>query len=89
MDYVYIGLISYFIIINLTGIILMIVDKRRSKQRAWRISESKLIMIAVFGGAAGMLVTSRMIRHKTKKMKFLIVFPLFIAIHLIVVLYWF
>lgn len=87
MDFVLIGLIIYISIINLIGVTFMIVDKRRSQKGQWRISEKKLLMTAFIGAAVGMFIASRVLRHKTKKTKFIIGFPLFIAIHLLVMLY--
>jgi len=87
MDFILIGLIIYFCIINLIGAIFMVVDKRRSQKGQWRISEKKLMLTALIGAALGMFIASRVLRHKTQKLKFMIGFPLFIALHLLVVLY--
>ncbi|WP_416151456.1 DUF1294 domain-containing protein [Salipaludibacillus sp. HK11] len=87
--FVIIGLISYFFIINLVGAILMASDKRKSqKRRTWRISENTLMMTALLGGATSMFVASKSLRHKTKKWKFRLGLPLFMACHLLFVLYW-
>jgi uncharacterized membrane protein YsdA (DUF1294 family) len=89
MDFVLIGLVIYICLINLIGVIFMIVDKRKSQKGQWRISENKLIVTALIGAATGMFIASRILRHKTRKTKFYIGFPLFIALHLIIMLYWF
>ena len=39
--------------INLIGFLLMGIDKKRARQKQWRIKESYLWMVAIFGGAVG------------------------------------
>ena len=61
------------------------VDKFKSKKGGYRIAESKLLLSAFvgpFGAYAGMLL----FRHKTRKIKFLVV-PLFLLIQVILILY--
>ena len=41
--------IIYFIIINLIGIVLMYIDKKRAKYGRWRIPEKTLIMVRNIG----------------------------------------
>jgi len=63
------------------------VDKLQSKKRGWRIPESRLLLAAFFGpfGAyAGMLL----FRHKTRKIKFLLV-PIFLIIQVILILHFY
>ena len=56
----------YLIMINLTGFVVMGVDKRRAIQKAWRISEASLFAVALLGGALGCTLGMRHFRHKTK-----------------------
>jgi uncharacterized membrane protein YsdA (DUF1294 family) len=75
------------IIVNGAALIIFGVDKLQSKKRGWRIPESRLLLIAFFGpfGAyAGMLL----FRHKTRKIKFLLV-PIFLFIHVILITYFY
>jgi len=63
------------------------VDKWQSKRRGWRIPETRLLLVAFFGpfGAyAGMLL----FRHKTRKIKFLLV-PVFLFIQVILIVYFY
>jgi len=83
------GLFLQFIliIINIVALTVFGIDKLQSKRGGWRISESKLLLIAFFGpfGAyTGMLL----LRHKTRKVKFLLV-PFFIAIQVFIVFYFY
>jgi len=76
------------IIINGISLAIFGVDKLKSKTGGWRVPESKLLLIAFFGpfGAfAGMLL----FRHKTRKIKFLLV-PIFLFIQVLLLAYfWF
>ena len=77
----------FLVIVNSIALALFGIDKLKSKRSGWRISESRLVLIAFFGpfGAwAGMLL----FRHKTRKIKFLVVpIILFIQVFLIVYFY--
>ena len=62
----------FLVTVNLIVLAVFGIDKLKSKKGGWRIPESRLLLIAFFGpfGAyAGMLL----FRHKTRKVKFLIV----------------
>ena len=60
-----VGLI-YLIGINLTGFIIMGVDKKRAIRGAWRISEASLFFTALLGGSLGCILGMQHFRHKTK-----------------------
>ncbi len=73
------------IIVNVASLTAFGVDKLKSKRGGWRIPESQLLLIAFFGpfGAyAGMLL----FRHKTRKVKFLLV-QLFLLIQVALLVY--
>jgi uncharacterized membrane protein YsdA (DUF1294 family) len=75
----------FLIIVNCAALIIFGADKMQSKRRGWRIPESRLLLIALFGsfGAyAGMLL----FRHKTRKVKFMLV-PIFLFIQVITYFY--
>ncbi|MCR6107544.1 DUF1294 domain-containing protein [Salipaludibacillus agaradhaerens] len=81
MQIVDISLVIWLLMMNLIGMILMKTDKRRARRNEWRISEARLFLIAALGGAIGMWFTSKIIRHKTKKWRFRLGFPLFTICH--------
>ena len=58
--------ILYFLIINLIGLTLMGIDKRRAIRGAWRISEASLFTAALLGGALGCILGMNYFRHKTR-----------------------
>ena len=80
----------YLAVISLVAVILTIHDKRAARRYRWRVRESTLLLIAVLGGTAAMLVTMLLIRHKTKHIKFMVGLPVIIALQLAgaVALWW-
>ncbi|MGD9131553.1 MAG: DUF1294 domain-containing protein [Candidatus Bathyarchaeota archaeon] len=78
-------LLVFLVIVNIFSLILFGVDKLKSKSGGWRIPESRLLLVALFapfGAYAGMLL----FRHKTHKVKFLLV-PLFLFIHVYLIVH--
>ena len=72
----------YLIIINATGFILMLRDKRAAQKSAWRIPEARLMSIALSGGCFGIYAGMILFRHKTKHPKFSIGVPLIIVLYI-------
>ncbi len=77
----------YLLIINTAAAIAAIIDKRRAVRCQWRVPERTLLLLGLFGGALGEFITMRLIRHKTKHMKFMILLPLFIVLHIAVIVF--
>lgn len=46
------------------------IDKAKAEARAWRISESTLLTLALLGGSPGAYAGRRLFRHKTRKQPF-------------------
>lgn len=80
----------YFAVLNLAATVVTCADKRRSRERAWRVPERTLLLLGFLGGAAGEFMTMLLIRHKTRKPAFMILLPLFIFLHAAAVfgVYW-
>lgn len=64
----------YLISINLIGFILMFIDKRKAISNKWRIKENTLLLISLIGGCFGILLGMNIFKHKTKKLKFKLVY---------------
>lgn len=79
-------LLIFFGTISLIGIIMTVHDKRAAQKGKRRISEKTLMLTGFFGGAIGMYVTMHLIRHKTKHTKFTVGMPIFIIIHIAIIL---
>lgn len=70
-----------WIIINCIGSILFILDKRKAVAQKHRISEKTLLTWAFLGAALSMFFVGRLIRHKTRTMKFRVWLPVFMLLH--------
>ena len=66
--------------INLIGLIIMGVDKRKAIKGAYRIPEATLFCVALLGGALGTTLGMRIFRHKTKHWYFVVGMPLILII---------
>jgi uncharacterized membrane protein YsdA (DUF1294 family) len=63
---------------------MMWIDKARAKKGTWRIPEAHLFIMALLGGALGGFLGMLVLRHKTKKFYFYIIFFLACNLHLAV-----
>ena len=50
------ALLYYLIVINIVTFLVYGIDKWKSKQGSWRISEATLLILAVIGGSIGALL---------------------------------
>ena len=82
------NIIIYFVFINLIGFFVMWLDKRKAKKGGWRIPEKTLFIITGLGGGIGTTAGMYVFRHKTKKIQFVIGFPLITILEIITVI-WF
>ena len=80
-------LIPYLVIMNAASFLLMLSDKQRAKRKLWRIPEATLLAVAALGGSLGALVGMETLRHKTNHYKFVITIPLFMVVHLFLLLF--
>lgn len=78
-------LVYYLIIINALAFIMYGVDKKKAEKDKFRISESRLVLVAVLGGVYGTGLGMLLFHHKTKKTKFRVVIPTFLILNLICV----
>ena len=60
----------YVLILNFVTMLDYGIDKFKAKKGKWRIPESTLLLLAVFGGSIGAWLGMRVWRHKTQHMKF-------------------
>jgi uncharacterized membrane protein YsdA (DUF1294 family) len=75
--------ISYYIIISLFTFYVYFKDKTCAKNGTWRISEKNLHVLSVLGGWTGALLAQKIIRHKSSKTSFQIVFVFTILLNLV------
>ena len=81
-------ILLYLIIINASAFLLMLMDKKKAKRGAWRISEATLMWVSILGGSIGSLLGMYLCRHKTRHIKFTLGIPLILAVQ-IALLLWF
>lgn len=79
-------LLIYLFLINAFAFALMLADKKKAKNNLWRIPERVLLWVAFLGGSLGSLLGMYLARHKTKHLRFTLLFPLFLLIHGVLIL---
>ena len=72
-------LIVYLAFITVVSAAVCVSDKRRAIKRKRRIRERTLWIFSALGGSAGMYLTMRLIRHKTKHASFMLGLPALIV----------
>jgi uncharacterized membrane protein YsdA (DUF1294 family) len=75
----------YFVIINIYGFFIMLIDKKRASRKKWRIPEKKLMGVGVLGGVPGLLAGMVWSRHKTNNKMFNYGLPLIMFTQLIII----
>ncbi|AQM58783.1 DUF1294 domain-containing protein [Clostridium baratii] len=75
--------IIYLFLINIFGLLLMFIDKKKAKRHKWRISENTLILISILGGSIGSIMGMQLFRHKTKHVKFKLGLPIILIMQII------
>lgn len=74
-------LIIFVLIASIIGVVLTVYDKIAAKAaKKHRVPEAVLVTFGVLGGALLMYAVMQMIRHKTRKPKFSVGFPVIILV---------
>lgn len=68
--------VGWFAAVNLFGFFICFLDKRRARQKAWRIAEKTFFLTALLGGGLGVWLGMYTFRHKTKHWYFVFFIPL-------------
>ncbi|MFC4556641.1 DUF1294 domain-containing protein [Virgibacillus kekensis] len=80
-------LVVYLITANIITFLFMAMDKRRARNREYRIPERTFWGLALIGGAVGAYLGMRQFRHKTKHRSFVVGMPLLIVLHIALLMY--
>ena len=78
--------IIYLIVINLIAFLAMFIDKKKAKYGKWRIPEQTLLILAITGGSIGAIAGMYVFRHKTKKLRFSVGFPVILILQIILLI---
>lgn len=78
--------IIYIVIINVIAFLAMYIDKRKAKYGKWRIPEQSLFILALIGGSIGAIIGMYTFRHKTKKLRFSVGFPVILVLQIILII---
>ena len=76
-------ILGYLLLSNLIAFVVYSIDKYKARKGKWRISESTLLMLAIFGGSIGAWLAMHVFHHKTMHKKFYIGVPVIIVLQLI------
>ncbi len=74
-----------YLVLNAVALLMYVRDKHKAREGEWRTKESTLLLAALigpFGALAGM----KLARHKTRKLKFKLVY-LFLVLHILAIAY--
>lgn len=77
----FIALVGVYALVNLITMVMYAYDKMLARKGGRRISERRLLLMAL-AGPFGALAGKRWFRHKTRKLRFMLV-PLFAALHVL------
>ena len=80
-------MLIYLLLVNATGLLLMLIDKYKARKNLWRIPEKVLMGVALIGGSLGCMLGMNFIRHKTKHLKFSIGLPVIFALQVVGILF--
>ena len=77
------NIILYLLSINIITFLAMGLDKYKAKKGHWRTPEKTLITLVVLGGGIGGIAGMKVFRHKTKKPRFYIGFPMILVLEIL------
>jgi len=72
-----------FLALNILGFLMTSFDKHQAKSGRWRVPEKRFFILGLLGGATGILIGMKVVRHKTKHSLFTIGMPLLVVVNLI------
>ena len=73
----------YLLLSNLVAFVVYGIDKYKARKGKWRIPESTLLTLAMFGGSIGAWLAMKFFHHKTMHKKFYIGVPMIIVLQMI------
>ena len=83
-QYLLYALLLYFAVINIVAFFLYGIDKWKARHDKWRVTEARLLSVALLGGSFGALLGMKVWHHKTQHNKFRFGLPLILCLHLVI-----
>ena len=77
----------YLVFINMFSYIVYLQDKLASATNQWRITENKLLFLALLGGWPGSIVAQKRLHHKVSKKSFLVLFRVAVFLNILLVIF--
>ena len=77
-------LLSVMVSMSIIGSLMVLIDKYNAIHSLYRISENTLLIFGLLGGAFIMFLTMKLCRHKIRKPKFMLTFPLMTVLQVVV-----
>lgn len=77
--------VGYAVLVNIVAYLMYARDKKAAKKRQWRIPEATLITVALLGGSVGAFAAMKLLRHKTKHLKFTFTVPVVMVLQIALV----
>jgi len=68
------ALLGLYVVASLAAFIAYAADKSAARNDRWRTAENTLHLLALIGGWPGALLAQQLLRHKSSKTSFLVVF---------------
>ena len=75
----------YLLILSALTVWVTVADKNAAKSKDERVPEIWLLLLGLLGGAAAEWVCMKLIRHKTRHKLFIVGLPVFVVLHVIVI----
>ena len=91
-EYLLYALLLYLAAINRVAFFLCGIDKWKARHDKWRVTEARLIAVALLGGSLGAFLGMKVWHHKTQHPRFRYGLPFILFLHLalaVAVVYYF
>ena len=79
--------LTLFLAVNIIAFLFMGIDKWKAARGTWRISEARLFLFPLLGGALGGTLGMLLFHHKTRHWYFAWGFPLLAVVQLMALIY--
>ncbi len=78
-------ILTFFLIVNALGFLIMQIDKNNSINGKRRISEASIFTVGVIGGSIGIMAGMYILHHKTRKKRFTIGMPIIFVLQILMI----